>query len=257
LITTIDSASAESVFKYYEAHRDQANLHSSMNIRIFLMRFSKKALRETAEGARFALGSALAASLREAFADHKSMVPTSQIVPAYGEGGLDSQLMEEIAAKQKSAATAFDKSKAFRVYLIRLPEPAAFKAAVLKVLPNATFVDSNEKALPDWGDEHSEIILSGPDMGFVEDISLYSYALKGGIFRAKEGADRWLAGYMKIMDKEARIQAIRELHRYNLENGFAFPLFASPYLALSRKPWQITLPKLFANHPLWQIQYQP
>lgn len=255
LITTIDSVSSEEVIRYHEANSSSSALHSSMDIRIFLMRFSTLGLSKFNLDTRFSIGRSLVKSFRETFQKHKSFKETDQIVPSYGEGSLEPEQI--LSIKSRTKEVNFDRQKAVRVYLIRLPDIELFEKAVRKIFPNAVFIDSSQTKLENWGDDDSDIIISGPDMGFVEDISLYSYALKGGIFRAPEGADQWLDKYMKVMKKEERIEMIRKIHLYNLEQGFAFPIFATPYVALSRKPWQITLPKMFANHPLWQILYQP
>lgn len=253
LVTTIDSAAPEDILQYHLSHSDATTFHASMDIRIFLMRFSNVARDAFTLEERFAIGHKVVKALREAFNNRKSIKPTDQIVPAFGEGGLDSAVVS--ALRERVTDISIDRSKAMRIYLIRLPDVEIFKRSLTEIFPNATFVDSNQQKLPNWGDDDSDLILSGPDMGFVEDISLYSYALKGGIFRAPEGADKWLSDYMKNMNKEERIDMIRKLHLYNLEQGFAFPIFASPYVAMARSPWQITLPKMFANHPLWRIKF--
>lgn len=254
LVTTIDSTSAEEVVDYHLKHPSTTVLHSSLDIRIFMLRFSKSALEKVGEAERFSLGPALVQSIRKEFEAAKTLKITEQIVPAYGEGSLSDDQLRAIAGKVNSR-TLFDKQKPWRVYLMRLPNVHRFKNAVKVILPNAQFFDSNERTLPNWGDDDVDLMISGPDMGYVEDIALYSYALKAGILRASGGADRWLSQYMSTELKEDRIRLIQDLHRQNLEGGWAFPIFASPYVAMARKPWEITIPKMFANHPLWQTSY--
>ncbi|MGE3682433.1 MAG: hypothetical protein AB7G93_11970 [Bdellovibrionales bacterium] len=255
LITTIDTTSAESVLDFHLNNKSKTNFHSSLDIRMFLVRFSTSGIRSFSHEERFQIGPALVDSLRRAFSARKLVKTTDQILPHYGEGGLDQAIVDRIKAKY--VEPRFDRAKKVRVYLMRLPDIEIFKAAVTEVLPNAKFFDTSEEILPNWGDDDTDIMISGPDLGFIEDISLYSYAVKSGILRTKEGPDKWLASYMGTLEKEERIRKIRDLHQYNLESGFAFPCFASPYVALSRNPWKITLPKLFANHPLWQIRLSP
>jgi hypothetical protein len=106
--------------------------------------------------------------------------------------------------------------------------------------------------------EHTDMpdmILSGPDTGFLEDIGLISYTLNIGILgTTREQATVWLKDYMETIEKKERLEKLQKLHFEALIAPNVVPLVSSPYVALLRKPWKLKLPKYFANNSLWLVE---
>lgn len=105
-------------------------------------------------------------------------------------------------------------------------------------------------------EEEPHVFIASTDTGFLEDISLTSYALNAGqMGLTRSDREKWLADYMASDDKSYRVEKLKQLHFNALAEPVLVPLMASPYTALVRKPWKIELSELYANNQLWRIKH--
>jgi MarR-like DNA-binding transcriptional regulator SgrR of sgrS sRNA len=254
-ITTIDAARADDVIAYSRTQSDSV-LHTTMNIRSFVLSFSDRGLKELSPGGRFAVGRAVRDAYKRAFAGQNGYEESKQFFPAFGEGALDKNRMEAIEKKYDSAAAL--PSQHLKIAFVRLGDTSKFAAALKEVLPNAEISEQAKNtsfttyASPS---EMPHITICGPDTGFLEDIGLISYTLNAGYFGMdKDARQKWLQNYMSITEKGRRLELLRNVHESALSEPVIVPLLVAPYAALARKPWKVGLSQLYANNQLWLIQ---
>jgi hypothetical protein len=254
-ITTIDEARADDVIAFSRTQAD-AVLHTTMNIRSFVLTFSKRGIAELSPSERFAVGKKIRDSYWHTFAGTNGYEPSKQFFPAFGEGAIDSVQMEKIDRQFESANKV--PSAHLKIAFVRLGDTAKFSAAVKDVLPDAEFVDQKKNTdfmKYDSPNDMPHITICGPDTGFQEDIGLITYSLNAGYFGTpKPGREKWLKSYMDTTEKTHRMELLKEIHEAALSEPVTIPLLVAPYAALARKPWKVGLSQLYANNQLWLIQ---
>lgn len=93
------------------------------------------------------------------------------------------------------------------------------------------------------------------DSSFDEDINYLEYLFKEDFFpfQGAEG-EKWLETYAAEADEGRRDALVQDLHLAMIhQNPSVIPLFARPYVACSRRPWTLRLPKNYVNTPFWLI----
>lgn len=256
LLTTIDMARADDVIEFSRS-QSESMLHTSQNIRSFVMDFSERGVKEFSSEERFAIGKAVRESFREAFAGKNGYEESSQFFPTFGEGALDKERMKPIELKFSGAGKV--PNTHLKVALVRLGDTSKFVSALKKALPSVE-VSERAKGIAFTKSENLEELphftIRGPDTGFQEDIGLISYTLNAGYFGMKSDERKtWLEKYMVISEKAERLKLLRQVHEAALREPIIVPLLVAPYAALARKPWKIGLSSLYANNQLWLIQH--
>lgn len=254
-ITTIDAARADDVIAFSRSE-SSATLHTTMNIRSFVLGFSQRGIAELSEDERIAIGAKLRESFSRSFAGVNGYETSHQFFPPFSEGALDKVRMAAIEAKYKRDFPA--PTKPLKMTLVRLGDTSKFIAAVKAVFPQIEISEAEKR--PDFlkyssMDEMPHMVISGPDTGFQEDIGLISYSMNSGYFGlTKDERKLWLKQYMDIHDKNERLDLLTKLHEAALSQAIIVPLLTAPYAALARKPWKVGLSQLYANNQLWLIQ---
>lgn len=256
VLTTIDRASMEEVIAL--SKRDSTvNFHSTLMIRIFLARFTDVGVERLSLEQRAYIGNLLQDSLRPFFLEKAGYEFAEQLFPQMSEGGLQKALAQK-ANKTVREAHKVSIPENLLIATVRVGDPEGMALQIHKVLPNAKVYDAKkhpQASLHSSGAPKPDIIIAGPDMAFLEDISLLSYAISTrtlGI-SGEEGRN-WLKNYMGTNDKEKRLEKLRDLHYRALAEVHTVPIVSAPYVAAARKPWAPQLSLFFANNPLWQIQ---
>lgn len=254
-ITTVDAARADDVIAFSRTVSDSV-LHTSMNIRSFVVMFSPRGLKELSSEERFAIGEKLRESISKSFAGTNGYENSRQFFPAFGEGALDKEKMAVVEKKFQSAKSIPEKP--LSMTLVRLGDPSKFVAAIKAALPQIeTTVAENSTSFQKYKsiNDMPHMVLVGPDTGFLEDIGLISYSMNAGYFGLNADERKlWLKKYMDLQDKSHRLELLRALHEKALSEPIIVPLLSAPYAALARKPWKIGLSQLYANNQLWLIQ---
>ena len=254
-ISTVDAARADEVIEFSRSH-SEATLHTTMNIRSFILTFTRRGQREIPPEQRFALGQKIRLALGKALAGKNGYEKSAQFFPSFGEGALGEERMKSVSAKFEDSHPL--PSRALRLALVRLGNAETFVSAIKASVPHVEAYESPKNpnfmkfASPE---EEPQLILSGPDTGFQEDIGLITYSLNAGYFGMTDSERKaWLVRYMDTLEKADRIDLLKSLHQSVLSNPVIVPLLVAPYAAIARKPWKIGLSQLYANNQLWLIQ---
>lgn len=255
-ITTIDKLNPEKVIQFSEENSD-SSIHSTTNIRTFVGVFTPEALKRHSVEQRIKIGKALKNLFRGHYQNKPGYEPTDQFFPAYGDGGLKNERKAEIE-NIYDKSVPIDSGEGLHISVVRFGNADEIIPIIEKALPGAKVTaDSNIPAFIDYKSEKDipDIYLGGPDTGFMEDIGLISYSMNAGLFGyGKTEAQSWLKEYMTILDKDARLEKLRDLHFDVLSKAVLVPMVSAPYVALARKPWKIELSEIYANNPLWLIK---
>jgi len=255
-ISTVDSIRPDDVIRFSRG-REDSNLHLSMNIRCFLLVFTKRGLKEIPKNERYAIGERIRRAFVENFHKDDGFEPAHQFFPGFGEGALNKETLQKIDG-HFSGTSQPDVSN-LRLSAVRVGDVNTIQKIIKSELPDLKVEEG--KNIPDFSkyqspDEEPQMFINAPDVGFLEDIGLISYSLSAGYFGMnKNERAQWLAEYMAIPDKEHRIEKLVGLHKKILDEAVIVPLVVSPYVALARKPWNIGLSQLFANNPFWRFTW--
>ncbi|USN48523.1 MAG: hypothetical protein H6626_05370 [Pseudobdellovibrionaceae bacterium] len=252
-ITTIDKLNPEKVIAY--SKESGQTLHSTMNIRTFILTFTDKGLKKYNHRERLAIGKKMRSVFHKMYENTSGYEKTNQFFPALGDGSLaDSENTEIQKIYEDSEDVAI---KDLFVSIVRLGEFKQFEKPIKDAFPDVKLIEGNNApAFTKYKneDEMPDCFIGGPDTGFTEDISLISYSIYAGFFKMdRNQGSKWLADYMNVLDKNERLKRLKDLHLKTLKDVIIVPLVSAPYVALARKPWTIELSQIYANNPLWPV----
>ena len=254
-ITTVDAARADDVIAFSRNHAD-STLHTTMNIRSFVLTFSQRGLSEISREDRFTIGRKIRESFVQSLSGRDGYEKSKQFFPMFSEGSLEPEVIESID-RSFSSMTA-SPSKNLKMTLVRLGDSGKFASIVRSAFPDFEIADApkNPNFLKyDSMEDMPHMAITGPDAGFREDIGLITYSLNAGYFgMTTDERKAWLEQYMNEQDRTLRLKLLKVLHEKALAEPVIIPLLVAPYAALARKPWKIGLSQLFANNQLWLIQ---
>ena len=255
-VATIHGFSIEDIKKIDQ--ENNISIHETIHIRKEVAYITDRGKQRISLDKRRAFSKILQRSFHEHYADREGHRITKQFFLPMGEGGFSNEdkiflekLMEKMQEHSlnddiflgihKSNTSGLEADiKIAKTYMPNL------KAEQAKGIP--AFVKLEKQDIPDY-------IMVKTDTGFLEDISLLSYSMNAGLFGfSKEEGRAWLKDYMQTVDKKERIKKLKEMHLQSLSQGWMIPLFSTPYVAITRKPWEPQLSELFANNPLWKIR---
>lgn len=253
-ITTIDKLNPEKIIDF--SKESETVLHSTMNIRTFILCFTSKGLKKYSKEQRILIGSKLRKVFRSHFLQKSGYEKVDQFFPEYADGALEKGDLVKITTKLDTAKGEMDLNGAV-LSVVRLGNVNEYKSKIENSFKGLSVVEG--KNLPSFikyknESEMPDMFINGPDIGFMEDIGLISYSLNAGYFGdVKQDIKDWLHDYMTIEEKDKRMDRLKALHKRTLENAVLIPLVGAPYVAVVRKGRKIELSQLFANNPLWPI----
>lgn len=255
-ITTIDKLPAQDVIKF--SQDNAGNLHTTMNIRTYVLTFTDKGLKKFSKEERLKIGMAFKAGFREYHKSSPGFTPTDQFFVPFGDGGLDDAREDKLIKEISEYETKDIIDTKLKISSIRIGKIDGLNEVLQKKFSKLNFYEG--KMVPSFmknpkDDEIPDAFVSGPDTGFLEDIGLISYSINAGFFGAdKEKVRAWLKEYMETPDKEKRVSELKDLHERVLKEGILIPMVSSPYAAFTRKGWKIGISQIYANNPLWPIE---
>lgn len=256
-ITTIDKLNPEKIIAF--AKESNQNLHSTMNIRTFVLVFTNKGMKKFNHQERLVIGKKMRSVFQKMYHQVSGYEVTNQFFPALGDGSLSDVEDQEIA-QMYGSAPLIESKKEFKISIVRLGEFQQFEDPIRKAFPHVSLVEGkNAPAFTKYDDpdEMPDCFIGGPDTGFAEDISLISYSIYAGMFNMnREKGNHWLADYMNTLNKAERMNKLKKLHLETLKEISLVPLVSAPYVALARKPWTIQLSQIYANNPFWPVVKQ-
>lgn len=253
-ITTIDAARPEHVIDFSRETSD-ARLHTTMNIRSFVLAFSKRGLAELTPTQRILIGKKIKEAFLNGFKDASGYQESFQYFPSFSDGAITKEEVAQLREHQDKASGQVPKK--LKLVVVRLGDKEKFVKMFKDVLPD---VDVEVGTPPEFTkyskpEDMPHMFLAGPDTGFLEDIGLISYSLSSGLFgMTKPEREKWLSDYMLITDKEERLRRLRALHKKVLTEPVIIPLMVAPYVALIKNGWSLNFPQYYGNSPLWLIK---
>ena len=210
-ITTIDKLNPEKVIDFSE--ESGAELHSTMNIRTFILCFTSKGLKKFNKTQRLQIGSKVREAFRNHFLQKSGFEKVDQFFPEYADGALDSESLNKIKASFVPTSEKLD-LKGAKLSVIRLGKVDEYKSKIESAFKGLEVTEG--KNLPSFQkyeneDDMPDMFINGPDIGFMEDIALISYSLNAGYFGdVKQEVKKWLHDYMTIENKDKRMDRLRE-----------------------------------------------
>ena len=257
-ITSIDQMNASSVIEQMKSQKKRLfNLHKTLDIRVFILNFTKKGLRRFDRSERLQVAKTIRSIFRTWVAEQTAYQNAEQFFPVFSEGGIDEQRIASLQ-KEINSQESLQKIKKSLLWLVRVDveqvKPLLEKVSGLQVKAHdrvpSLLKNVSEEEMPDF-------YISGSDTGFTEDISLISYYLSTeALISDRREGDRWLRAYMAEEEKEVRLSYLRDMHFKALDNLQIIPMAAAPYVAVADCHWQHNLSKFYANNPLWVLRYQ-
>ena len=256
-VTTIDQSRADETVEFANQNKDKFNSHFTQKIRTSYALFSERGLKEFSPEERRYIGEKIKISLSEAYKNNKGLEPRSEFFPPLSEGGLTEPQKKELEIIKNKQAKSINKT--VRIGMLKKGDLHEWSTPILAALPTADcYREDNAPAFKKYKSVEDEphVFIASTDTGFLEDISLTSYALNAGqMGLSKQDRVKWLADYMSNDDKNYRVDKLKKLHFNSLAEPVLVPLMSSPYTALVRKPWKIELSELYANNQLWRIKH--
>ncbi len=260
LITTIDRASHDNIIEYSNQNLE-CNLHQTLPLRTYTLTFTKKGLSKFTVDERIAIGKKIKELFLGKVVARPGFEPTVQLFSKFSEASISNDQLTElnkIATSSKAPTAVFQKP--ILGWLIRMSRFTSDYLNLTQIFPNGEF--KNVDKVPGYIDFSKELEevepdfdISGPDMGFLEDIGLLThYVMSGAFYLTKDEGEVWLQRYISTHEKVDRIQLMKELHYNTLAKFVSFPIAISPYAAVVRKPWTFNLSKVQASDALWRIQ---
>ena len=257
LITTVDQVSHDRMIRYAQKNSN-IHLHKTLPLRTFAVTFTQKGQKRFSITERLSIGAKLKEIFLTTFENHDEYEPSEQLFSVFGEAALTKKQLDAIRYKFSSVQNILNPNKKMLAWIVRMeffkPDTPALKTN----FPKTVFLAVNKvPGLLDFfknKEDEPDFIVSGPDMGFLEDIGLLSYYLGAGYFHLyKKDADDWLRKYMSVEDKKKRMNLTRVLHFNTIAEGVSIPMAVSPYTALVRKPWSFDLSKVQASDAIWRL----
>lgn len=253
-ITTIDKLNPEKIINFSKIQ--ESNLHTTMNIRTFILVFTQKGLKKLSKDKRLAVGKSIKNIFQDYYKNTAGYQTTNQFFPALGDGSLSDQEEKEIKSIYSNANNK-PTGNDLLLSIVRVGNTSQFFSKIKNALSGINVEEG--KNLPSFvhyksEEEMPDCFINGPDTGFMEDIGLISYSINAGYFGMEQDErKKWLAKYMSINNKQSRMEILRRLHVDTLKNAILVPLVSAPYVALARKSWKIKLSQMYANNQLWLI----
>lgn len=250
MITTIDRARPEDLLPL--KNDKNFSVHQTSELEVTILQFTSKGRSTLTEQDRLSLGSYIKDRISRSWPKETAYKTADQFFPAFGEAGLSKSKLSEL--KKLYNENQYPPKQKIKISV------EGYKLEEFKKLfsdaKNIEFIKfsgrPNQKKFEDMEDGY---ILPG-DTGFIENISLISYYMSVGSFGYddKEKANQWIQEYIKINDKNDRLEKLKELHFEALARGLIVPISITPYYAVAKNDWKLNFHRHFAGTPLWMMR---
>lgn len=255
VITTVDTATPESLLQFIDKSQKKYSLHTTHHLRNIVLSFTEKGIAELTPSQRRCIGQNAKLEFRDYFKDSLAFKPEDQFLPIFGEGGLSPEQLSELRSSFTNQNDCPSMKDQIAIPVVRLALLDELHTIFSKFLPEIIFKSGQSPAFIDYSSNPSSMplfFIAGPDTGFLEDIGLISYSLNSGYFKVdKDQRQNWLNQYAQLDEKADRIALLSKLHFDSLLDPVVVPLMVAPYIAIATPEWDIGLSQLFANCQLW------
>lgn len=227
------------------------NIHETMPLRVAVINFSPKALREFTPDQRRYAGQVLGKAFAELF-PQTGQKPTIQFFQAMSDGSLTKPQIDELQTWLNSP-----KKPKFKrpIELKALPGYVDLYRNALKDHPEIQVSEAQQAALTLPQDQRPEIYFMLTDSSWTENFSLLGYNFQQSSFSLPGmNPEEWFRDYISTADKEARIQKLNKLHFDLLMNASIVPINVTPYYTVTKKHWYLDQSTIFPGTALWRLR---
>lgn len=248
VVTTLNSVDAETYEKIKSI--PYLSITETIDIKLFFIKFSPKALRDFTSEQRLYLGERFKNIMKEQYSLPLNYKPTNQFFSDIGYGHLSPEQERKIDILRKNAKPGFFKRKV-QFYLYKSLEK---KLSPFKSIEELEPVLTDTRAYMQKPEERLDVFTGTTDSAYEESLGLLSYNFNQGTFGLNEmEAANWMKIYIETENEHDRFKLLQDLHYKTLENGVTIPLFKAPYTAVARNHFKVNLSKIFASTQLWDI----
>ena len=253
-ITTVESFSIEELKRI---DGEKRRVHETIPIKTEVAYITDRGRKRFSLEQRLAFAKSLQKAFHDHFRDQDGYRLITQFFLPFGEGGFSKEEGLKLE-KTMNSAKMNQSGKGISLGLVKSKSNGLeeYIKIAKTYMPDLKAGKSNEMpAFTKNQESEFDYIIVATDSGFLENISLLSYTMNGGIFgfSKKKGKD-WIRDYMKTPERKERIKKLKKMHLESITQGLMIPLFSTPYLSISRKPWKPQLSEIFAHNPLWKIR---
>lgn len=258
MLTTVDQARPDEIISYAK-DKSNNNFHRTFDIRTYTLVFTDKGMSKTSIQQRLAVGDGIRQRFMEYIKDNRfeGYNVKYSFFSTFGEAGL-SENQEKFIKNQFKNLPSHLFPKNLHLNIIRIGAFDFWKRIIEPFEPKIEIYDSPN--LPEYSnykkqDDVPDMFITGPDVGWMEDVGLTAYTVLSGFYDLeKDERQKWLNQYFKLVAKDERNKKLNELHYSSLVNGKMVPLSGLPYVAIVKKPWKMTYSSFFANNKFWLIR---
>lgn len=248
VVTTISPVDAD-VLQQIKSVPD-VSLATTMDLKLYFIKFSPKALRDFTAEQRLYLGERFRSVMKDKYTLPISSTETDQIFSDVGYGHLSSEQEARIKSLRTNAkAGAFKRKPQFYFY-----RSVANKYAPFKDISEIDPVLTDQRPYMQKPEDRLDLFFGATDSAYEESLALIGSNFTQGTFGTTDAeASEWMKKYIDTEDESKRLAMIQDLHFKALENGVTVPLFKAPYTAVARNHFKVNQSKLFASTAFWNI----
>lgn len=251
-ITTVDMSSPSELRSLVNS-TGGGRLHETGRIQVLNLSFSEHFMRTSTVKERLGIGKVIKEAYLATFGELDGVEQTNQFFPHLGDGSLS---VEELSELQVEMNQGIQEGPRSNLLMVTFGKDLAEYQKAFAHIPNLDIEIYRPEHFQRSPEEQPHLLLFPTDASYLESISLISYHIELGTFGLdrKEGA-AWLNSYMGIEDKGKRLTMLRELHKRMLTEGRIVPIAVSPYISVTRVPWQPDSNYISAVTRLWEIKH--
>jgi MarR-like DNA-binding transcriptional regulator SgrR of sgrS sRNA len=217
---------------------------STLNIKLFFVKFSPAALKDFSAKQRYWVARQFRELMMVKYPLPIGAQPSNQFFLEVGFGHLSTIQLKEIEDLMRYVAeVSFSRKMSFYIY-------EAMKD-VFSVFKEIKELDAQETPLFPFmqkPEDRLDVFMGTTDTAYEENLSVLGYNFTQGTFglTAAEG-EQWMTKYVETVDESRRLELIQNLHYEMLKRGVTIPLFKAPYTAVAKNGFIVNLYPLYAG----------
>ena len=226
------------------------SISETMDIRLFFIKFSPRALRDFTSEQRLYLGERFRNVMTLNYKLPIDSKPTNQFFLDLGYGHLSKEQEQKISSlRQNSKPGVFERKPKFYLYKSLEKKFAPFKE-IQEIDPQLTDL----RPYMQKPEDRLDVYTGNTDTAYEESLAVLGYNFTQGTFGLNEAqSNEWIKKYIDTDNEQERFLMIQDLHYETLVNGVTVPLFKAPYTAVARNHFKVNLSKIFASTQFWRI----
>lgn len=250
MISTIDRADKDQLLTF--AKDNNFNVHRTLDLMVTCLEYTQKGTKRFSRFERHSIGNLIKDRILKSLPSSSIYKPANQFFPPFGEASLTENEISRIDNQFHALSIPSDKKIKISVESNRLE----YYRNLFKDIPKIEFIQFSGLPFTKKEADMEDASIIPTDSGFFENISLLSYYLSTGSFGFFDSSSgkEWLGNYIRIPEKNLRLQRLKDLHYNSLYEAYLFPLLISPFIAVVNSEWNLNFYKHFAGTPLWMMR---